>query len=244
MTDAAHLTPNLERQWQIERADRYADDWQETFADLYQPFLVPGMSILDVGSGRRPLIQPSARPPGAAYVGLDISEYELSQAPEGSYDSWLAVDLTDYQSDLFAEFDLIVSWQVFEHIDPLAVAVENCRQYLKDGGHMVALLSGRNAVFSWINKCVPERVGVWTMEKLLRRPPDSVFHAYYDSCTDADLRSLFASWTDQEIYPRYRGARYFNFSKAVKKMYLLYEDWAARSDRRNLATHYAIVTTR
>lgn len=219
---------------------RYAENWLETFAMQYQPFLREGMTILDFGSGRRPVIPLSERPSKCRYIGLDISAAELALAPAGSYDEEYARDITNHDSALDGQIDLAVSWQVLEHVKPLSNAIDNIYSYLRADGHLVAMLSGRNAHFAVINRVVPETIGVLAMQHLLRRTPDSVFHAHYDACTYSELSRLLEAWRDVTIQPHYRGASYFNFSRSLTTIYLAFEDWLARSNKKQLATHYVI----
>lgn len=221
--------------------ERYADTWRERFVERYQPFLREGMTILDVGSGRLPAIPVEERPANCRYLGLDISAEELALAPSGSYDESYVKDLRVHEPALDNQVDLIVSWQVLEHIEPLSDAVRNIHGYLKPGGHFVGLLSGRNAHFSIINRIVPEKLGVWAMKHLLNRPPDTVFRAHYDSCTDEGLRRVFGDWRGVEIVSHYIGAVYFSFFKPASRAYLVYEDWLIRNKKTNLATHYTVI---
>src|SRR5215813_5576515 len=73
--------------------ERYTQPWREPFDARVVPSLVPGVCILDVGSGRRPTILPERRPAGCHYAGLDLSQTELSKAPVGSYDEVWASDV-------------------------------------------------------------------------------------------------------------------------------------------------------
>ncbi len=109
--------------------------------------LEPGVRILDVGAGHSPTLATEERPEGCHYVGLDISRGELEAAPSGAYDELLAHDIT---KPLAPEepFDVVLSWQVFEHLRPLDAAVENLRQALRPGGTLIAQLSGSFAVFA------------------------------------------------------------------------------------------------
>lgn len=232
------------RTWLQQINERYAYDWQGSFTTYYTPLLQPSMTILDVGSGRRPLIPAAARPEGCSYIGLDVSKEELNRAPNGAYDQQYVQDLAVHVPGLDEQVDLAVSWQVLEHIDSLTDAVANVQAYLRPNGHFVSLLSGRNAHFAVINRFVPEKLGVSAMHRLLGRPPDSVFRAPYDNCTFAGLSEMFQSWRELEIIPIFRGAGYFSFFKPAAMTYLKYENWAARNDRRDLATHYIVVAHR
>jgi SAM-dependent methyltransferase len=224
--------------------DRYHKNWRDSFDAAIEGQLKPGISILDVGSGRKAAIDPTLRPSDCHYVGLDISRSELEMAAPGSYDEMWVRDVVERVPELEGRFDLIVSWQVFEHIKPLDIALENLRTYLKPGGQLVAMMSGKFSAFGAINAVVPSGLGVWGMQKLLRRDPDTVFPAHYHRCWDGALRRMLSSWQTAEIEGCYRGAGYFRFSGLLQRAYLAYENWAIRGDHRNLATHYVVTAYR
>ena len=224
-----------------ERYDRHPTT---LFADAIRTELRAGMSILDVGSGRRPALAPDARPPDCAYAGLDVSRAELELAPPGSYGEHVVADVTAPVPALRERFDLVVSLQVLEHVPDTARALANMREYLVPGGRLVALLSGRFSVFGVINSAIPARLGVLLMKHLLRRDPDSVFPAYYDCCHAAALHELLAPWRRADVIPIYQGGAYFNFALPLRAAYFTYENWAARGGHANLATHYLLVCER
>lgn len=220
---------------------RYGEPWYEQFVSHAQRSLVPGVRILDVGSGRKPALAPERRPEGCFYAGLDLSRAELQSAPEGSYDAMIEGDATRPLSQLHDRFDLILSWQVLEHVKPLDAALEHLRSYLRPGGRMVAQLSGGFSVFGLINRAIPPPVAVWTLRNLIGRDPETVFPAYYDRCYYKPLVEMLEPWSRAEVYPLFRGAIYFRFSHAIQAAYLVYENWAVRGERRNSATHYLLV---
>ncbi len=218
--------------------------WLEGFIARATAGLPPAAQILDVGSGRRPILRPDARPPGSTYVGLDISEHELRAAPHGSYDEVVCGDVTEFQPALAQRFDLILSWQVLEHVKPLDEALQCIHSYSRPGGHFVAVASGSYSVFGILNRLVPHRLAIWGMRVLLGRDPETVFPAHYDRCHYSALVRLLAPWKEVQVIPAYRGAPYFSFSKTAQAAYLKYESWAARTHRRNLATHYLIAAVK
>jgi SAM-dependent methyltransferase len=223
------------------RYHRSADD---LLRDRFQPALVPGATILDVGGGRRPVIPPEARPEGCHYVGMDISGEELKRAAEGAYNEIVVADATRHVPELEGRFDLIISRWLLEHVKPLDRAFENFRSYLRPGGLFVATFSGRFSLFGLINQVVPHRVAQWAVHRFLGRSRDAVFPAYYHRCWYTAVEEILQPWSKAEILPLYIGARYFAFSRPTLKAYLAYENWTHRSGRRNLATHYLVAGNR
>lgn len=223
---------------------RYQLSRRQQFDDRINEVLVPEIRVLDMGSGRSPAIQPSLRPQVCVYVGLDVSADELNRAAAGSYDEKWVRDITSHAADLEQSFDLIVSWQVLEHVKPLEAAIANMRSYLRPGGRLIAQLSGTFSLFGIINRIIPPSVGVWAMHRLLQRDPETVFPAYYDQCWYAAIQRSFADRQDCLIVPQFYGADYFRFLGPAERCYLRYENWAVRKSVRNLATHYLIVATK
>jgi 2-polyprenyl-6-hydroxyphenyl methylase/3-demethylubiquinone-9 3-methyltransferase len=229
-----------------DRSPRYADgsEWQSDFVVRASSAFKRNMTILDVGAGRTPTIDVNQRPEGCRYLGLDVSASELEKAPNGAYAQTYAQDICTPRPELVDQVDLVVSWQVFEHVRPLEQAIDNIHTYLRHGGQLVAMLSGRNAIFAVLNRIVPERLGKEAMKHLLNREPDSVFRAHYDSCTYTELNILFQDWSNVEITPMFRGAAYLSFFRPAAISYLKYEDWALRRSKFDLATHYIISATK
>lgn len=203
-----------------------------------------GASVLDVGSGRKPTVPPDKRPFRCRYVGLDLSAAELARAPDGWYDELIVWDVVKRAPELIERFDLVVSWQVLEHVKPLEAALENIRSYLRPGGRFVATLSGRFSVISLLNRLTPGTWGIEIMERLLRRNPESVFPAYYDMCWHDALKRVLEPWSRAEIVPSYIGATYFSFSRVLSRAYLEYENWVCERRLSNLATNYLIDAVR
>lgn len=219
---------------------RYAEPWFDAFAACCRPALRPGIAILDVGSGRNPTFGISERPPDCTYVGLDASGAELALAPSGAYDETICADVTSHNSALVDRFDLIVSWQVFEHVKPLSATIDLMHSYLHSGGRLVAQLSGGLSVFAIAGRCIPHALSKRLMGRLLHVPLDETFVTHYDHCRFSALERMLADWSSYEIVPRYKGAGYFRFARPLEAAYLRYEDWIRRRDWRELATHYLI----
>jgi SAM-dependent methyltransferase len=198
------------------------------------------MVVLDVGSGRLPAVAPEERPQGVHYAGLDISESELRRAPQGSYDEVIVQDIVTSNCDLSGRFDLVISFQVLEHVSSLDQAFCNVESYLKPGGRFIAQFSGAFSLFGIVNRLIPRAIGKFALEKLLKRQPDTVFPAYYHHCWDGKIRALLADWEQAEVVPRFRGAKYLRFARPLQHAYLFFENWAERNGLANVATHYLV----
>ena len=222
---------------------RYARPMQDELFARAQPLLVPGVAILDVGAGRHPTIAPADRPPGCRYVGLDIESEEIEAAGPGAYDESIVGDVT-VPLGRDGEFDLVLSWQVLEHVSPLADALENLRLVLRPGGTMLAQLTGSNAAFAVLGRLLPHRAKLWVATRLLGHREEEKFPTRYDRSSHRALEELLEPWSEVVIVPFYRGAVYFKFSRPLMRAYLAYESAIERRRAENLATHYLIVATR
>jgi SAM-dependent methyltransferase len=199
------------------------------------------MSVLDMGCGRRPVVARDDRPAGTEYVALDLDSDEIKRAGETAYDDAIIADIDEHQPALDERFDVVISFQVLEHVRSLDKAIANAGEYLKPGGQFLSYFSGTFAIYAVINRLLPRRASRYVMTKLLpRRDQTSIFPAYYHKCWYGALRRLLVDWDDVSIVPIYRGATYFSWSPLVQRCYLSFEDWLVRRDHRNLAGYYCV----
>jgi SAM-dependent methyltransferase len=225
--------------------DRYREDWQAKFLEAISKAPSTGCRILDIGSGRTPAIPPGQRARRCHYVGLDLSLEELDLAGGEAYDQKVVGDACQFRPELEGAFDLIVSWQVLEHVRSMGAVLENCRRYLSPGGLLVVQFSGRYSAFAIANRLVPHRLARAVLRRLLDRDPQTVFPAYYDQCYfDAIVRATRGGWTDIAVMPWYLGASYFSFAWPIHRLYLAIEERMYRGHHLNLATHYMLIATK
>lgn len=246
-----HVSPSILDEPALELPDvqagrlpeRYGYAMQHAFLEHVRPLLTPNIAILDVGSGRSPTIAPEFRPPACRYVGLDISDHELQSAAPGAYNRAIAHDIT--KRLLTSEsFDLVLSWQVLEHVKPLDLALENLREVLRPGGVMVSQLSGPFSAFALLARVVPHPVRVWAMARYLNHPEEEKFPTRYHHCHASGLERMLASWSSATVHPYYRGAGYFGMCRPLQRAYVSYESLIAERNVRNLATHYLVIAQR
>lgn len=230
----------------VELPPRYHTRWRDPFEDNIRTRLREGMTVLDVGSGRNPTLVPVDRPANTTYVGLDLSSGELERAGLGTYDELVEADVTSRVPELVGRVDLAVSWQVFEHIKPLGAALDNLHAYLKPGGTLISVFSGRWSAFGIVNRLIPDAVGSRLVERSMRRQGSNqpVFPAHYDHCTYSALSKMTADWSDVELHALFRAATYFHFSRLLTRTYLAYENAVRRAGLADLATHYLLIARR
>lgn len=219
---------------------RYGYRMQDVFLERLRPLLVPGAQILDVGAGRSPTLAPADRPAGCRYVGLDISDEELEAADGGSYDATYVHDIVAPLPAL-RDLDLIISWQVLEHVSSLPAALANLRAMLRPGGTLLAQLSGSFAAFALAARVIPHRLRVKAMARYLGHGEELKFPTHYDRCNARAIIKLLEDWESSEIVPYFRGAPYFSMARPLQRLYLRYENLIESRSVGTLATHYLII---
>lgn len=221
---------------------RYATDtWHIPFRPRIESALRPGLRILDVGAGARPMLSPYDRPEGCTYVGFDVAADELLKAPEGSYDEIVVGDVCRLEPDLVGQFDLVLSWLTMEHVKPVPDALYNLSRYQRPGSRFLGYLAGSFSAHAVLNRVVPQRMAKYALRKAMGREPDSVFRAHYDRCWHSALTPIAdRAWSQAEIVPVFTGGFYFDFSPFVLAPFLAYEEWAYTGGHRNLAAYYII----
>ena len=246
MTSSAPHTPSTPS-WSADMAaagklpPRYAEQIRERFDALAAPGLREGATVLDLGSGRDPVYPVGGRPAGLRYIGLDVSAHELEVAPPGSYDETIVSDAAVPVPALEGRCDLIVSWQVFEHLGDLPATVANLRRYLMPDGRLVAMLSGRFAAFALANAVLPARVGNAVASRVLGVPqrghasPRTTTTATRRPCAAPSATGGASSWCPSTA------ARCTSASRRLpSRPTCATRIWADRRRIETLATHYLL----
>jgi SAM-dependent methyltransferase len=233
MNETCQLVP------QEELPDRYQTSWRPAFVAQALQDCRPGTTVLDVGGGASPTLPSDQRPTGTTYIGLDPDRVNLAR---GDYDIRIVAGASELQPSLIGSVDLIVSWNVFEHIPQIPEALVCFHAYLKLGGILLSRFAGRWAAFAIGSRVMPHSLRVYLLSHLIGETPGEHFPTHYDRCTARQFSRMLAGWSDCEITPYYRGAGYFAFSRVLQQMYLAYECLAMRSPQ--LATHYDLRAVR
>jgi SAM-dependent methyltransferase len=217
------------------------DSWDLRLRAALAESVEPEQRILDVGSGAKPTLPPESRPRGVRYVGLDPSREELEKAPSGSYDDLIVAPAEQHVPGHDGEFDLAVSFMAFEHIQPLDVALNNIRAYLRPGGRLIAQLAGGRSPFALTNRLIPFQFTRRVLGRVQNRRPESVFPSRYDRCTYSGLSGMLSQdWSEAEVVPIHNAYGYVEFSRVLRALYIGFEEWAQRGDHREIASCYLI----
>ena len=157
-------------------------------------------------------------PDGCTYAGLDVSGDELRRAAPGAYDEILVGDICERQPATEGRFDLVISWQVLEHVPSMRAALATKHAALVPGGRMVSMLSGAWAMHALAARVIPYRLSTWLQARLLGMTPEDKFPTRYDCCTDGALRKLLdeGGWNSWEVMPLYRSGIYLEFSRPLQ----------------------------
>jgi SAM-dependent methyltransferase len=233
------ISSEFKRAWSGELPPRYAM-WRKDFINLATARATPDCSILDVGAGRSPILPVDMRPPGSRYTGLDVSLSEIEEAPRGSYDDFVVGDICTDMPALRDKFDLVISWQLLEHVKSLDDALENIRTYVRPGGHFLAQLSGAFSFFALTGRVLPHGAARAVVRVVQRRDPARVFPAYYNHCWSTAIRRVTSNWSSAEVIPQWYGGAYLTRARPLLAINSAYEHWAITRGHSNLATHYII----
>jgi SAM-dependent methyltransferase len=101
-----------------------------------------GIRVLDVGSGARPSVGSEQRPDGCYYVRARCVRGRARARRRRAYDEVVVGDICSPLPCIKGRFDLVLSWQVLEHVPSMRAALATQHSALVSSGHMVAMFSG------------------------------------------------------------------------------------------------------
>ena len=117
--------------------------------------------VLDAGCGAE---LPFRIPGATELVGIDISPDALALNTE--LDSAIVGDIQTYPLPP-ESFDLVICWNVLEHLPNPVVAVENMTRALRPGGILVLGLPNLWSLKGLLTRATPHRFHVWAYRRLL-----------------------------------------------------------------------------
>ncbi len=182
--------------------------------------LEPGLLLVDVGGGKRPVVDARTKERlNLQVIGLDISGEELQRAPQGCYDRAVVADICGDTPDLTA--DMVVALAVLEHVPDSGRALANIARMLKPGGKALIFVPGRNSIFARLNLLIPEKIKRALLKIFFRRSADQQgFKSYYDRCTPEQIRNMAqASGLEVEEELCYFQSAYFSIFLPLHVLY-------------------------
>lgn len=144
-----------------------------------------GRRVLDVGCGGGLLSEPLRRA-GARVVGVDLSENSLLAARNHARAGYLGIDYLRSPAERLpfagGSFDLVVAFDVLEHLADLSQAVVEISRVLRPGGRLI---------YDTMNRTLLCRIVViWIGEHLWRGGPPRGTHQWHKLIKPGELVSL------------------------------------------------------
>ena len=125
------------------------------------------LQVLEAGCGS---VSRLRCPPGSHLAGIDISERQL--AANAMLHEKILGDVQSFRWPR-PRFDVIVSWDLLEHLAQPRSAITNLSEALLDGGLLVLALPNLLSLKGLVTKCTPWQVHVWFYRYVIgdRRDP-------------------------------------------------------------------------
>ena len=150
------------------------------------------LKVLEAGCGSRTQLR---IPPDATIVGVDISEEQLSKNT-GLHEKRVGdIQTCDLGED---EFDLIVCWDVLEHLDRPLDAVSNFFRAVKGDGAIILAFPNVMSIKGLVTKFTPHLFHVlvyrylWRQKNIGKKGYYSPFHTYMRFGISPDALKTFA----------------------------------------------------
>lgn len=161
-------------------------NYMETVRSLIGGFHAP--SVIEIGGGRFPsLTLPEVEELGVTYSSNDISERELSLAPDWVRKAHFDVQTAD--PDAIAphrgRYDFAFSKMVMEHVPNYRRAYRNIHEILREGGISIAFHPVLFSAPFVLNRLMPEAASARLLKALFPNRTDSgipKFPAVYSGC--------------------------------------------------------------
>lgn len=182
-----------------------------------------GSTVYDVGCGKNPAISIEVKKRiQAKVIGIDLSESELLQAPDGALDNSIGADICHYCGQ--EDGDLLLCQALLEHVPDVEAAFVSMASILRKNGVALIFVPSRNAIFARLNILLPQRIKLFLLHNIFpttRR--DQGFPSFYNRCTPRDFRILASQYgfEVEEIRTYYKSS-YFSF---FFPLYLVWRLW-------------------
>lgn len=202
----------------------FTKDGNRDFITTLAPeYLKSGMKVYDVGGGAQPFVKKKLKEElGLIIIGIDISQSELDNAPDGAYQSTICKDISSLQG--FADGDLVICQAVLEHVKDTEGAMNSIASLLKPGGKALIFVPSRNAAYARLNLLLPEKIKKKILFAIYPSARKSQgFPSFYEKCTPDDfIRMAKNSGLSLVSAHYYWISSYFNF---LFPIYVVWRIW-------------------
>jgi len=145
----------------LQKFDWYYMDEKEEY--IYaKDYIQPTDKVLEVGSGKGAFAK---HIPTKDYIGLDFSKNAKKMAAENG----IIIEnemIQDYAKKHTEEFDIVVSFQVLEHVSDPKSFIESKLQALKIGGKLIIAVPSEDSFLKYVNNGIlnmpPHHVTRWS----------------------------------------------------------------------------------
>lgn len=187
--------------------------------------LHPGAFVLDAGSGPGTWVLRRHRPE-IDVAGLDLFRPDPVPSPRYAIGSLEAVPYADNL------FDLVLCYDVIEHLEEPVAAFTEFWRVLKPGGLLVIKTPNLRGPTTRFASLVPFSWHV-AVQRALGTRESSVFPTLYRCNTPLDLTLALQAcgFTSESLYTVDETASYFAFVPVTYALGLLYSRWLGHADR-------------
>jgi ubiquinone/menaquinone biosynthesis C-methylase UbiE len=131
-----------------------------------------GLRILEAGCGSRT----NVRLPASSYItGIDISEEQLQR--NSGVDEKIVGDIQSFDLP-DSSYDVVICWEVLEHVPEVSRALLNLFRSTKPGGFVILALPNVYSLKGMITKMTPYSLHTWFYTQFLKDPKIKPFPTY------------------------------------------------------------------
>jgi 2-polyprenyl-3-methyl-5-hydroxy-6-metoxy-1,4-benzoquinol methylase len=149
----------------------------------------PNQRVLDVGSGRGVWASYLKIIPGVFYQGIEFSSKSIELANKDGVNV-IKESIEDHAGKFAGYYDMVVAFQVLEHIDNIQTFISACLSCIKPGGNLIIAVPNNEGFLkkmtnNWLN-IPPHHINHWnenSLRKLGEKFQLKIKHIYKESIT-------------------------------------------------------------
>jgi SAM-dependent methyltransferase len=224
----------------LDRRGRRVDGCSD-FLRFLGAYLRPGLRVLDVGGGKRPIVPLALKSSHKlCVIGLDVSATELADAPPGFYDQTICCDICSAAN--LPELDLALSCDVTEHVRQPVAMYSNIYRALLPGGIAINFMPNKFAPFALANAALPNAFAKRIVDYFYPETKSGQgFPTYYRTCFPSGMKKLLEriGFQDVQVHPYYR-SEYLSFFLPFHFFELMWQLLTSRLGQPNLCETFVV----